>query len=301
MSDVKAVTEEVCFIVSADAEEEARHFRIMEAEHSHTPTEETSTIIFSASSQYSEKGFRGIHDLAREYGSLHVVNLREETSFMVNGHAITEYNGAKNDVNKGLTPEQVVQKEREYVERLKQQEQLVVKGGREKVLNHNTKRVSVEYAKEQTLAINSVRTEEECVTALGSSYSHIPITDHSPQSVPRNVDRIVQVILKAMQDGNKWIHFHCHAGKGRASLAMLVGTMMVHAKTKSLAEIEVSILSQEKYQLEKRKYERFKLFFEHFYTYCKEADLTQKSWTEWAKEKQVLEIVFNKIPQSKDP
>ena len=59
-------------------------------------------------------------------------------------------------------------------------------------------------------------TEKELVESRGFHYIRIPVTDHTwPE--PEQVDEFVDFVRGTDMDG-VWLHFHCHAGKGRTGL-----------------------------------------------------------------------------------
>ncbi len=69
-------------------------------------------------------------------------------------------------------------------------------------------------------AAGECMTEREMVEARGFRYIRVPVTDHSwPE--PEQVDEFV-AFVKSIDTARVWLHFHCHAGKGRTVLYMIM-------------------------------------------------------------------------------
>lgn len=296
---------ETKFIVSADANDhQPKVFRQLTVAHHFCSKETPLEIVLSASGQYSVKGLKTLHMKASErQATLHVFNLREEPHFMIEGHAITHNNGFNNDANRHLTIEQIQAKEDATLAEVREAKSIEVHSDlkkRKEKHSDGTQTRTFYYASQTKLDVTVAHKEEDCVKALGAHYTRVLFTDHNPQGVVKNVDHFVQAALKAFREGHTWLHFHCHEGKGRAAMAVLISSVMVHAKTHSLDQIIDKFKSGEEYFFEKKKYKMFTEFFGHFHSYCKEADITKETWIEFATRKEILEPLLQNLPKNRD-
>lgn len=284
------------FLRSAAALEEMKNFRSRTM-----PSNDLThkTITLSASRQFSLPALAElIHERSAEWGALRVVDLREEPHFMMNNDSITYYNGANNDAFRNLSLEQINEESMNLIEQVKKAGSILVKSGRAKKKNRETKEVVIEFAKEEMIKIEDLITEEDAVLELKAHYTLLPFTDHDSQDVAKKVDEIINTIFSAIDNGDQWIHFHCHEGKGRAAFAMLIGMFIMQAKSHSLEELQGAFEIKE-LKNEKKKYGKFSDFFNSFYQYCKECEPRKNSWQEWAKNHADLDTLLNEMPKNK--
>jgi hypothetical protein len=146
------------------------------------------------------------------------------------------------------------------------------------------------YAGAYTLPENQLRSEEEEAKIYGFDYIQLPIGSRSG-TPSKDVDRFVSFIDNLPQD--TWVHFHCHRGKGRTSMALVMLDIMKNAPHVSLEDIrkrqhrlgsvdlfDVSFWvngTYSKEMLEKRKH-----FIEEFYTFiCQRKAGGQQTWSAW--------------------
>ena len=72
--------------------------------------------------------------------------------------------------------------------------------------------------------VKSVMTEKELVESEGFKYLRIPIQDHIWPPA-KDIDGFISFVNR-MGPGQAWLHFHCHAGKGRTGIMMMIYDMM---------------------------------------------------------------------------
>lgn len=142
-----------------------------------------------------------------------------------------------------------------------------------------------------------VLTEESVVAKNEFDYVRLPTLDHSHPS-NEMVDKFLELIKN---NPNTWIHIHCHVGKGRTTLFMILYDMFFNAKQldfdkilerhkKNKGEDFLKYLSKPKLKAEKKElFENRYNFLKEFYRYCKDSDPKKVSWQEWLKPKNIKE------------
>lgn len=269
-------TNEKNFIISSAAEELPPNFRKLHYDR----------LIVSASKQPSKQGIFWLFEKATAAGkNLHIVDLREETSlFFANGANVTYYNGLNNDENTGLTIDEIYDKEDRLIQSIQSQKTIEVYGERKKLkkgpkifidgIEKKNANKTLVLADKQEFSTDGIQTEKEIVQTLSeAAYTRIPFTDHAASSMADNVNKIISVIVEAIHKENTWIHFHCHAGKGRASIALLTSHIFMSLKENqngSLEEIVNSVIEKEQFSCEKEKYTKLPECFQKIHTYCKD-------------------------------
>ena len=177
---LKSLSTDVVYVISAKLADDLKNFRWIQIA-SDPPNDKVAQhlIIVSCSGQFSEKGFLVISEItARFQAQLHVISLRAETSFMLNGDAITQYNGPKNNVNVGMTTLEIIFKERSIVNEISHASDLTVKSTYRKSKDALTNEHVVDYGPDTLVEVKSIRCEGDFVTALGHGYEFIPFQDH---------------------------------------------------------------------------------------------------------------------------
>lgn len=227
----------------------------------------------SASGQFSEKSLDAILMMIPNDDVI-IVDLREESHGFINGIAVS-WRGHNDWNNVGKTVEEV---ERDQKTKLKE------------VLDH---RYALLHEKDHPRAvygfyISQIATEEELVQSKGAQYIHMPVTNHVRPS-----DRIVDAFIafaNALPE-NKWLHFHCSAGKGRSTTFFAMYDMLRNAQKITLDDVferqqliggkDFTIPPDPttwKYTLAIERIE----FLKKFYQYCCEADTKNVSWSQWS-------------------
>lgn len=140
------------------------------------------------------------------------------------------------------------------------------------------------------IEVHSVSTEMEVIAALhGFEYVRLPTLNQSRPS-DSTVDLFLDIIKNNPQS---WLHIHCHVGKGRTTVFMVMYDMFYNAKDLEFEEILERNKAIDGQDLEKHKdetdlnpdkrslYEERLEFVKRFYQYCREADPQNISWQDW--------------------
>ena len=285
-------TPEARFIITASlTDEQPKHFRTLPT------TYLNRAVTLSASGQPSEMGFYTLHNKIQEFGQTHIINLRQEHHFFVNKSAITYYHGEENDANKGLSKDEILSQLRPLIDQIHTAGSIQIATGRQKQKIQGVKVTTFE--KTVPMTVQETSSEDEVLEKLEIPYTFFPITDHNMKALGERIDALIQTVLSRLATGTKWIHFHCQGGKARSAMAMLLSAILLEAKTKSLKEIERIFTLNQDFHFEARKYKKFTVFFEHYYTYCKENNPQEISWSAWAKKKGVYESALEVLPENR--
>lgn len=174
------------------------------------------SIRASASGQFSEKGFYSIQNSIPK-GTLFVVDLREESHCFVNGHAIY-WRNERNWANCGKNLEMI------------QQDQDT---RQQQVLRYPTFSITNRSCRLKIEPQNAF-SEKTLVESAGARYIRIPVTDHR---IPTDdaVDRFIAFYNALTADS--WVHYHCSAGRGRASTFIVMHDIMRNGNHSTLKEI----------------------------------------------------------------
>jgi len=228
----------------------------------------------SGSAQFSEKEFTQI--LTKMSGEIIIVDLRQESHGFLDGAAVSWY-GKRNwaNVDKNLGEVEIDEQER--------------------LQAALTSSIDIAPSAVNGKAkINSVLTESQFISSYGVQYLRIPVTDHMPPS-NENVDQFIQ-FYKGLPQG-VWLHFHCHAGRGRTTTFMTMYDILRNGKKVSLADIMsrqalLSDMDLRKIPLAKKKWERElyeerAIFIKQFYDYVNNSpDDLPVMWSEWIQQHQ---------------
>lgn len=221
-----------------------------------------SELNASGSAQFSKESLGLIKNSIGNRKHITVVDLRQESHGFVNGIAIS-WRDNNNQLNRGLTYCQVVNKENKLLGDIKLNSPLSIGKGK-------------------TIIPTSVENENCVVNGTGLGYKRIMVTDSEPPT-GENITDFVHFVKTMPKD--TWLHFHCEAGEGRTTTFMAMYDMMRNAKKVSFEDI---IARQELIggiNLSTDLPSRFKIL-ENFYSYCKENTEDFKvSWNEWINSK----------------
>ncbi|NOU95851.1 protein tyrosine phosphatase [Paenibacillus sp. LMG 31456] len=231
----------------------------------------------SASGQYSQ---RELQSMKEAIGDLPIilVDLRQENHGFVNGMAVNWF-GLHNGANKGLSNDEVIIKEQQLLNGLKNQPSITfdeLKG----------KSVDIGGPVQDPKQILS---EEELAEAEGLKYKRFFVTDHH-RPLDQEVDHFIEWV-KALPD-DVWLHFHCRGGVGRASTFFCMYDMMRNAD-----EVGFEDHTRRQMQIGGRDFQRMDpkdvykyqaavdrlTYVRQFYEYCVSniGDGYTVSWTEW--------------------
>jgi len=224
-------------------------------------------LNISGSQQFSEKN---LPILLEEIGTskpITIVDLRQESHGFINGLPVS-WKNLNNDANKGLTRDEVIEKETN---------QLIS-------IPLNTP-ITVYRAPNDTMIPTKVFNEDALVTSKDLSYIRIPVTD---LGLP--TDDMVDYFLESYKNlpKNSWVHFHCKAGVGRTTTFMIMYDMLKNYNKVSATDImDRQLLLANFNEVTVREFytpERYK-FLLNFYNYCKEnGDSFKMSWSKWSKD-----------------
>ncbi|MGV8120341.1 MAG: phosphatase [Candidatus Xenobiia bacterium LiM19] len=214
-------------VLIADPESQAtldmRNFRTMtdefrrRAEVSLPSREGLSMLNVSGSSQFSAKGLCMIKEkLAGK--KIVIVDLREESHGFINGVPVS-WRGVHNWENMGKSLAVIEKDEKSRLLALK-------KAGKAKISWIIEKGDREEY-KEESITVKDVMTEQELCASMGVEYLRIPVSDHLLASDSR-IDYFIRYYCSIPAD--RWLHFHCKAGKGRTTTFISLCDMMRNAK-----------------------------------------------------------------------
>lgn len=250
------------------------------------------TLRVSASAQPTEGEFQALAD---HYlvGSRHVtvVNLREESTVFINGHAISVF-AATNLGNRGKSLSRINQEENALIDALKDLEITTIY----KIVN-KTALDTLRDREPVTMSIDRVASEEELVAQANLGYLRIPMTDHMRPN-DQAVDAFVAAVRERGEDTH--FHFHCWEGHGRTTTVMVMIDAMQNANKVNFEDIwkrqwwlggegsnmnNVPAKPSYKHEL----FDERAQFLSTFYRYCQENihDNYQKSWTQFLRENNI--------------
>lgn len=238
-----------------------------------------SELHASASGQFSENAFNKIKEhIPAE--NIFVIDLREESHGFINGMAISWY---QHDYNWG-------NKSKSLSEILEDEKQRVKQASLKKTINIY-KKDSKPGDSPLIIKVEDTFTESEFVESLGFQYARIPITDHlKPEN--EKVDQFIDLVKNKIghNSSDYWIHFHCSAGRGRATTFLTLYDMIRNAKEVSLEDILArqaliggKDLSESFKPTDWRYYHDLdrQEFLQNFYYYCQENPNLEQSWSSW--------------------
>lgn len=223
-------------------------------------------LNISASQQFSEYNLPLLINAIGTLLPITVVDLRQESHGFINGISVS-WVDSKNNANKGLTRQQVLEDEANKLISLKLNVPI-------SFYNHP----------EKTIIPKKVQDENELVKSKSLSYNRITVKDGGIPS-----DDMVDYFIESVkaQTQNSWLHFHCKAGVGRTTVFMIMYDMIKNCKDVSLNDIIKRQLALADFDDEKIKSFHGKKrmdFLNKFYDYCKtNGDSFKINWSKWKK------------------
>jgi protein tyrosine phosphatase len=141
----------------------------------------------------------------------------------------------------------------------------------------------------QSYKIRSLMTEAQIVSATGATYVRIPVTDHTKPD-DEDVDQFLDVVKRLPP--HTWVHFHCHAGRGRTSTFMILYDMLRNRKlprediidrqAQLIGALDIRLLSQGAKAYKNTNEIKRYAFIKAFYEYLNAPDgYGVSSWTKW--------------------
>ena len=143
---------------------------------------------------------------------IYVVDLRQESHVFVNEGIPLSWYGSHNWANEGMTLKEV------EADEAKRFGAMIGKTIQAYARKGNTPIDRME------INVKSVMTEKELVESEGFKYLRIPIRDHIWPPA-KDIDGFISFVNR-IGPGQAWLHFHCHAGKGRTGIMMMIYDMM---------------------------------------------------------------------------
>lgn len=239
-------------------------------------------LRISGSSYFAKNEFKALlKKIPAELNDVVVLDLRNESHGYINDHAVSWYSRYKT-YNKGLTAQQVDEREQELLRGIQQS------GRADVAIQAKDKGVVFTVP----LEVESVMTEKEFVESMGAKYYRIPIMDYSAPT-RANIDRFVE-FYKSLP-ANAWIHAHCEAGVGRTTITLSMVDMIKNAGRLSYDEIMTRQVlmggqdvrkSAEKATdpYKKANYPKRAEFTRRFYEYAKAHPQLDISWSQWCEQ-----------------
>ncbi len=148
-----------------------------------------------------------------------------------------------------------------------------------------------------------VTPEKEEAKKNGFSYAHVKIGSKYISS-PKTIDEVIK-LLENLSKKNIWVHFHCHYGKGRTSMLLVMFDIIKNAPTVPLSDIikRQYLLGSEdllnttvrrKGSYTKDQLSQRKGFITKFYNFiCQRKAGGVKLWSEWLTQQKQAEIGVN--------
>lgn len=181
----------------------------------------------SASAQYSVQEFLALVNHFKEE-ELIIIDLRKEPHGFLNQFAVSWYT-PKNWLNKPLSLQNSILNEQERLSYLKKSKKVIL----HKILE---KSYGASYITAIKLPISPshVASEEEICFELNTPYNRFSVTDHVKPS-DEVIDSFVELVKN--RSSKSWFHFHCNAGRGRATTFLTLLDILYNGTTLSLKTI----------------------------------------------------------------
>lgn len=244
------------------------------------PREGLDDLNLSGSSQFSEKALKAIYEKIGKPEILFVFDLRNESHGFIDGAAVSWYT-PRDWINKGKSAAQILAVEKQLLDGLKRQKEVVVKSVQEK----NDSDEIIAYT-DVPMKVNTISNEDQITKLAKANYRRIYAVDHQAPSA-NDVDMFIAFYRQVPQGA--WVHMHCSAGDGRTTTFMAMFDMLRNAKKISFEDIvnrqaliggidllEVGDPKSWKFPLAKQRAD----FLEQFYRYAKDnSDGYKTPWT----------------------
>ncbi|WP_231473876.1 hypothetical protein [Selenomonas sp. ND2010] len=171
------------------------------------------SLAMSGSAEFSAGEFKALQQAlkAKTQGPVYVLDLRQESHGLFNGHAVSWY-GDRDWGNVGKTRQEVLCDESKRLHQAKGKSLLLAKLDKKKLPANPHKE-----------KIDKVMSEQQLVEGAGWHYLRLTDTDHVWPAAA-NIEKFIAFTQSLPQDA--WLHFHCQAGKGRTTAYMAMYDMM---------------------------------------------------------------------------
>ena len=246
------------------------------------------SLNISGSGQFSKKSLEIILKDIDWSGPFYLVDLRKECHGFINGDAVSWYT-FRNWGNKEKVSSQILEEEEHLIYALNLEKEVTFY----KIISKEIEEAQSPLVESIATFVLKAETEEKLADALQLNYVRMGTTDHMKPD-DSAVECFVEFVKGLPSDA--WVHFHCSAGVGRTTTAMVMFDTMKNAKTltfeqilerqaaiggKNLAEIGNS--SEEKSWKCVYFEERYQ-FLKLFYAYCQQNDESfSQPWSSFKK------------------
>lgn len=208
---------------------------------------------------------------------LHIVDVRQESHVVADRYALT-LRGLKDWANVGLSHEEALQSEADWIGDLRRSENLTIYSAEDMKSGARPMR-SV------TLHRPEIVSEQALVERTGANYARLTVTDHLRPGDDA-VDRFVEIVRRLPSDAA--LHVHCKGGKGRTTTFMAIYDMLRNAGRVSADGIIDRQGELGRYQLKKidgqnADYRQDRLSFLYaFHEYAtRNPDGQPQTWSAW--------------------
>lgn len=226
------------------------------------------SLNISGSQQFSKCNFPILIEALDTKLPIIIFDLRQESHGFINPYPIS-FKGKHNAANKGLSDEQIINKEKEQLNSIKI-------GVPIEVSNSSAK----------TLIPETVMNESTFVNSSNIKYIRIFAPDGE---LPSNaiIDSFIKNI-KEIKD-ESWLHFHCKEGMGRTTTFMIFYDMMKNFNNVTADEIikrQISLADFDENAINHLTSEIRLNLYNTFYNYCKEhGDKFEVSFSKYVENK----------------
>lgn len=248
------------------------------------------TLRTMGGADFTAKQFDWILDTAKAKAGvtpdkLTVMDLRGETHGLINGDVFM-YWIPNNFVNEGIPTEKVVKIEENLLNDLKKLD---------KIEMYTTENWGAAFDKPK-LEYNKpvIMSEEELVKSKGAKYVRFADTNHFRPD-DHEVDLFVDFMNKLPED--EWLYMHCYAGEGRTTNFMVMTDIFKNYKNASFddiaarqgligpVDVRTEVETTGKTHYKKKASQERRIFLQQFYNYAKDTNFKGKTWSEWAKDR----------------
>jgi hypothetical protein len=165
--------------------------------------------------------------LARMHGPVTIFDLRQETHIFVNGLPVSWF-ATRDWANVGRSQTEIEEAEAAWAQSLGRRNEIAIRPG------HPVKHGTADSVVPQKVPVKEASIERDLVSAAGTGYVRVAVTDHT-RPPDDTVDRFILAVRGLPE--NAWAHFHCEAGLGRTTTFMVLYDMLRNATRVSLEDI----------------------------------------------------------------
>jgi protein tyrosine phosphatase len=191
------------------------------------------SVPMSGSAQFS---INQLPNMKKHMGqNVMIIDLRRESKAFLNQMPVTWY-GKQNAGNLNLNSEEVLSKEAQLIQHLRQQKK--VKLYRIDNPASDTQQGIIFHAEVTSIPVHQVATEKQLIETSHLGYKRFFVSDHRAPT-DQTVDEFIQFTQSLKP--STWLHFHCRGGRGRTSTFMLMYAIMRIDEKVTLDELNNSL------------------------------------------------------------